>query len=78
MKLLWMIPLLIGLIVLLLNINAETIIQNLEGEISIGYFFIVPYVSLGTIIAIPLGAIISLLIRRNQNSGKKHHRKKKH
>ena len=48
-----------------------------EGGIWIGNFFIAPYVSLGTIIAIPLGAIISLLIRRNQNSGKKRQRKKK-
>jgi len=48
-----------------------------EGGIWIGDFFIAPYVSLGTIIAVPLGAIISLLIRRNQNSGKKRQRKKK-
>ena len=35
-----------------------------DGGIWIGDFFIAPYVSLGTIIAIPAGAIISLAIRR--------------
>lgn len=35
-----------------------------EGGIWIGDFFIAPYVSLGTIIGIPAGAIISLLIRK--------------
>lgn len=35
-----------------------------DGGIWIGDFFIAPYVSLGTIIAIPTGAIISLAIRR--------------
>ena len=48
-----------------------------DGGIWIGNFFIAPYVSLGTIIAIPLGAIVSLLIRRKQYSVKKHQRKKK-
>ena len=48
-----------------------------DGGIWIGDFFIAPYVSLGTIIGIPAGAIISLLIRRNQNSGKKRTKKKK-
>lgn len=35
-----------------------------DGGIWIGDFFIAPYVSLGTIIAIPAGTIISLAIRR--------------
>ena len=48
-----------------------------DGGIWIGNFFIAPYISLGTIIGIPAGAIISLLIRRNQNSSKKHAKKKK-
>ena len=48
-----------------------------DGGIWIGDFFIAPYVSLGTIIGIPAGAIISLLIRRNQNSSKKRIKKKK-
>lgn len=48
-----------------------------DGGIWIGDFFIAPYVSLGTIIGIPAGAIISLLIRRNQNSSKKRTKKKK-
>ena len=47
-----------------------------DGGIWIGDFFIAPYVSLGTIIGIPAGAVISLLIRRNQNSTKKRKRKK--
>ncbi len=48
-----------------------------DGGIWIGNFFIAPYVSLGTIIGIPAGTIISLLIRRNQNSNKKRPKKKK-
>ena len=47
-----------------------------DGGIWIGDFFIAPYVSLGTIIGIPAGAVISLLIRRNQNSTKKRKKKK--
>lgn len=35
-----------------------------EGGIWIGDFFIAPYVSLGTIIGIPAGALLTLLIRR--------------
>ena len=42
-----------------------------DGGIWIGDFFIAPYVSLGTIIGIPAGTAISLLIRRNQNSKKR-------
>ncbi len=45
-----------------------------DGGIWIGDFFIAPYVSLGTIIGIPAGATISLLIRRSQKTKK---RKKK-
>jgi len=48
-----------------------------DGGIWIGNFFIAPYVSLGTIIGIPVGTIISLLIRKNQNSNKKRQKKKK-
>ena len=48
-----------------------------DGGIWIGDFFIAPYVSLGTIIGIPAGTILSLLIRRKQNSTKKRTRKKK-
>lgn len=48
-----------------------------DGGIWIGSFFIAPYVSLGTIIGIPVGAIISLLIRKNQNSNKRRTKKKK-
>lgn len=35
-----------------------------EGGIWIGDFFIAPYISLGTIIGIPAGALLTLLIRR--------------
>lgn len=45
-----------------------------DGGVWIGDFFIAPYVSLGTIIGIPAGATISLLIRRSQKTKK---RKKK-
>ncbi|WP_010191814.1 hypothetical protein [Candidatus Nitrosarchaeum limnium] len=47
-----------------------------DGGIWIGDFFIAPYVSLGTIIGIPAGAIISLLIRKNQKSTKRKLKKK--
>ena len=47
-----------------------------DGGIWVGDFFIAPYVSLGTIIGIPAGAAISLLIRRKQNSTKKRKKKK--
>ncbi|AFS81783.1 hypothetical protein NKOR_09680 [Candidatus Nitrosopumilus koreensis AR1] len=47
-----------------------------DGGIWIGSFFIAPYVSLGTIIGIPAGAIISLLVRRKA-SPKKRSKKKK-
>lgn len=42
-----------------------------DGGIWVGEFFIAPYVSLGTIIGIPAGAIISLLIKKNQKEKKK-------
>ena len=48
-----------------------------DGGIWIGDFFIAPYVSIGTIIGIPAGAIISLLIRKSQKSTKKKLKKKK-
>lgn len=48
-----------------------------DGGIWIGDFFIAPYVSIGTIVGIPAGAIISLLIRKNQKSTKKRFKKKK-
>jgi len=50
---------------------------TVDGGIWIGDFFIAPYVSLGTIIGIPAGAIISLMIRKNQKSSKKRTKKKK-
>ena len=39
--------------------------------ICIGDFFIAPYVSIGTIVGIPAGTILSLMIRRAQNKNKK-------
>lgn len=47
-----------------------------DGGIWIGDFFIAPYVSLGTIIAIPAGTIISLAIRRKYYDKKTKKRKK--
>jgi len=47
-----------------------------DGGIWIGDFFIAPYVSLGTIIGIPAGAIISLAIRRKYYDKKPRRRKK--
>ena len=41
-----------------------------DGGIWIGDFFIAPYVSIGTIVGIPAGAILSLIIRRSQNKKK--------
>ena len=37
----------------------------------IGDFFIAPYVSVGTVVGIPAGTILSLLIRNAQNKKKK-------
>ena len=41
-----------------------------DGGIWIGDFFIAPYVSIGTIVGIPVGTILSLIIRRAQNKKK--------
>jgi len=46
-----------------------------DGGIWIGSFFIAPYVSLGTIVGIPAGIILSVLIRRAQNRPKKRARR---
>jgi len=42
-----------------------------DGGIWIGDFFIAPYVSIGTIIAIPIGTLFSIAIRRSLNKKKK-------
>ncbi|KAG2473349.1 MAG: S-layer domain protein [Nitrosopumilales archaeon] len=47
-----------------------------DGGIWIGDFFIAPYVSLGTIIGIPAGAIFSLALRKKFSGSKKSKRKK--
>lgn len=41
-----------------------------DGGIWVGSFFIAPYVSIGTLIGIPAGTILSLLLRRSHNRGK--------
>ena len=41
-----------------------------DGGIWVGDFFIAPYVSIGTIVGIPAGTILSLIIRRSQNKKK--------
>ena len=46
-----------------------------DGGIWLGDFFIAPYVSLGTVIGIPAGAILSLLIRRSTRTKKKKKKK---
>ena len=46
-----------------------------DGGIWIGDFFIAPYVSLGTIIGIPAGAILSLALRKKFSDSKKSKRK---
>lgn len=46
-----------------------------DGGIWIGDFFIAPYVSLGTVIGIPAGAILSLAIRRKYYTSKPKKRK---
>src|SRR3970040_78769 len=48
-----------------------------DGGVWIGDFFIAPYVSIGTIIGIPAGTIISLLIRTSQKTTKKRSKKRK-
>ena len=47
-----------------------------DGGIWIGDFFIAPYVSLGTIIGIPAGAIVSLIIRKKTTKSKRKTRAK--
>ncbi|KAG2478682.1 MAG: conserved exported protein of unknown function [Nitrosopumilales archaeon] len=47
-----------------------------DGGVWIGDFFIAPYVSLGTIIGIPAGAILSLALRKKFSDSKKSKRKK--
>ena len=42
-----------------------------DGGIWVGDFFIAPYVSLGTIIGIPLGAIFSLFLKRRFGEGRR-------
>ena len=42
-----------------------------DGGIWIGDFFIAPYISIGTIIGIPVGAIISLIIRKKTTKSKR-------
>ena len=42
-----------------------------DGGVWIGDFFIAPYVSLGTIIGVPAGALLSLLLRRRLPRGKR-------
>ena len=42
----------------------------------IGDFFIAPYVSIGTVVGIPAGTVLSLMIRRAQNKKKKQKKSK--
>jgi hypothetical protein len=42
-----------------------------EGGIWLGSFFIAPYISVGTIVGIPAGAILSIIIMRSQKKSKK-------
>jgi hypothetical protein len=42
----------------------------------VGDFFIAPYVSIGTLVGIPAGTILSLMIRRAQNKKKKRKKSK--
>lgn len=48
-----------------------------DGGIWIGSFFIAPYVSLGTVIGIPAGAILSIFLRRAQNNKSKRRARRK-
>lgn len=50
---------------------------TVDGGIWIGDFFIAPYVSLGTIIGIPAGAIITLMVRKKSIKTKKRKSKTK-
>ena len=47
-----------------------------DGGIWIGDFFIAPYVSIGTIIGIPMGTLFSIVIRRSLNKKKKRKKSK--
>ncbi len=47
-----------------------------DGGIWIGNFFIAPYVSIGTIIGIPLGTLFSIAIKRSLNKKKKQKKSK--
>lgn len=47
-----------------------------DGGIWIGDFFIAPYVSIGTIIGIPMGTIFSIIIKRSLNKKKKRKKSK--
>ena len=47
-----------------------------EGGIWIGGFFIVPYVSLGTVIGIPAGALLTFMIRRRTSQPRRKKRRK--
>lgn len=47
-----------------------------DGGIWIGSFFIAPYISIGTIIGIPIGTIISLLVSKKQKSARKRSRQR--
>jgi hypothetical protein len=47
-----------------------------DGGIWVGGFFIAPYVSIGTIIAIPMGTLFSIAIRRSLNKKKKRKKSK--
>ena len=42
-----------------------------DGGIWIGDFFVAPYVSIGTLVGIPVGTILSIIIRRKQGGKKK-------
>lgn len=50
---------------------------TMDGGIWIGDFFIAPYVSLGTIIGIPAGAIVSIIVRRKTSQPKRRKTKTK-
>jgi len=48
-----------------------------DGGIWIGGFFLAPYVSIGTIIGIPAGTLLSLALRRSMMKKKKKVKKTK-
>jgi len=54
-----------------LTLRPRTFMElTVDGGIWVGDFFIAPYVSIGTIVGVPAGAIISLLIRRRVGDGR--------